>query len=219
MCRSIESAILGFTNCLINLIIILKFADKSKIKYFIPFIINLMMVQLGNILLWLQFDGKKDLKKNKINRLSTDFILLVLMLQPLAISYMTNSFIDNNNVKLIVYLISAVFFIKGIQRNKIFMSKNYTVLEKGKCLKWTDSTKAGQYLFYLFDILPFLVSLYFINNNNDKTFIGTMVTTLSIVYFIVSKFGLWWGSEWCAYGTAITGYITYYVISNCQKNY
>lgn len=213
MCRSIESAILGFSNCLINLLIILKVGNKTSIKYFIPFIINLMMVQLGNIFLWLQFDGKKNLKKNKINWLSTDFILFVLMLQPLTISYMTNSFIDNKNIKLIVYFISIIFFIKGVQRNKI-LTKKYTILEKGKCLKWTESTKLGQNLFYLFDVLPFIISLCYLDNSKDKKFLASMSVSLSIIYFIVSKFGIWWGSEWCAYGTAITGYITYHIVSN-----
>lgn len=219
MCRSIESAILGFSNCLINLLIILKVENNSKIKYFIPFIINLMMVQFSNMILWSQYDGKKDLKKNNINWLATEFVIIILLLQPLIISYMTNSFIDNDNVKSMVYLISAVFFIKGIERNEVFTKKNYTILEKGKCLKWAESSKSGQFLFYLFDILPFLVAIYYINNTEDKKFLGTMLSSLSLVYFIVSKYGIWWGSEWCAYGTAITGYITYYVISNCQKNY
>ena len=46
-------------------------------------------------------------------------------------------------------------------------------------------------------------------DDNDKHILLMMASLLSITYFIVSKFGIWWGSEWCAYGTAITGYITY----------
>ena len=121
MCRSIESAILGFVNCLINLMIVIKL-DNDKVKYFIPFILNLMLVQFSNILLWSQYENK-DLKKNNINWLATDFVLFILMAQPLMISYMTNAFIDDQNIKNIVYLISFIVFVQGIKKI-IFPNKN-----------------------------------------------------------------------------------------------
>lgn len=210
MCRSIESAILGFVNCFINLMIVLKL-DNIKIKYFIPFIVNLMLVQFSNILLWSQ-RKENNLKKNNINWLSTEFVLLILMAQPLMISYMTNSFIDEQNIKNMVYLISFFVFIQGIKRNHIF-TKKYTELEQGKCLKWVESSKTGQNLFYLFDILPFLVAIFYTKNLNDRNIFINMSAILTFVYIIVSKFGYWWGSEWCAYGSAITGYISYYYMS------
>ena len=114
MCRSIESAILGFVNCFINLLIVIKL-DNLKVKYFIPFIINLMLVQLSNIILWSQYDGDRNLIKSKINWISTEFVLLILMAQPLFISYMTNSFLEDERIKNIINLISFVFLIQGLK--------------------------------------------------------------------------------------------------------
>ena len=214
MCRSIESAILGFSYCLINLFLIIKFGNNSKVKYFVPFILNLMFVQLGNIILWLQHNGKNDLKKNNINWITTELILINLMLQPLTVSYMTNSFFRNGQVEISIYLVGIIFFIKSIKRNQFFKGRKYTVLEQGKCLKWIDSTKIGKYIFYVSDILPFIIALFFIDKDKDRNFIAIMSTILSLIYFVVSKYGLWWGSEWCSYGTAISGYIVYYLIGD-----
>ena len=212
MCRSIESAILGFVNCLINLLIIIKL-DNYKVKYFIPFVVNLMLVQFSNIILWSQYDkANNNIKKNNINWLSTDFVLLILMMQPLMISYMTNGFIDQQNIKNIIYLISFIAFIQGLRRNNI-SKKKYTELEEGISLKWTESSQLGQSLFYLFDIIPFLITIYFAKNDIDRNIFINMSLILTFVYIIVSNFGLWWGSEWCAYGSAITGYISYYYMN------
>tara|TARA_B100000161_G_C33533419_1_gene407230 strand:- start:303 stop:953 length:651 start_codon:yes stop_codon:yes gene_type:complete len=213
MCKSIESAILGFANCIFNLIIILKFTDKNINKYYIPFILNLAMVQFGNIILWMQYDGKTNLKKNKTNKITTKFILSVLMLQSFTISYMFSKDYDSNSG--INNLILILTFLIGISKSYDYIKSKdiFTTLKDGKVLEWTRPSKNGKYLFYLFDIIPFILAYLYSNNKKFTIELGSIFT---LIYLLVLKYGKVWGSEWCAYGTGVVGYITLFVLG--KKN-
>ena len=218
MCRSIESAILGVIHSVIYLLIITKYSNYETYNKFIPFILNIGLVQLGNLVLWFQH-SERSLIKNKINHVVTILILLILYTQPLTIYYMTSDMMKSQpNLKNITLIISIIFLIYGFRDIINNKDEMYSIIKDNKTLMWGKNernrrfSKYGKYLYLICDLIPLVVAYISTNDVRNLEFIKGFSFIALFTFLLVIKYSVWWGSEWCAYGNILSGYIVYYLL-------
>ena len=149
----------------------------------------------------------------------TIFILLILYTQPLTIYYMTSDMMETQpNLKNITLIISIIFLIYGLRDIVNNKDEMYSIIKNNKTLMWgikegnRKFSKYGKYLYLISDLLPLIAAYLSTNDPKNLEFIKGFTFIALTTFLLIIKYSVWWGSEWCAYGNILSGYIVYFLL-------